>query len=77
MKAIQITVDEGLLERLDADPEVKQSGRSAVFRRAVDVYLRERRKQRIAEAYRKGYARGSAVEQEFEGWPEEGVWPEP
>lgn len=74
MKAIQITVDERLLARLDADPEVKKSGRSAVFRRAVDLYLRERRKRRIAEAYRKGYARGSAVEDAFQGWPEEGVW---
>ena len=76
MKAIQITVDERLLARLDADPEVKKSGRSAVFRRAVEVYLRERRKQRIVDAYRKGYARGSAVEDEFGGWPEEGVWHE-
>lgn len=77
MKAIQITVDERLLARLDADPEVKRSGRSAVFRRAVEVYLRERRKRRIADAYKKGYARGSAVEDEFEAWPEEGVWLEP
>jgi metal-responsive CopG/Arc/MetJ family transcriptional regulator len=76
MKAIQITVDERLLARLDADPEVKKSGRSAVFRRAVEIYLRDRRKQRIAEAYKKGYARGSAVEDEFAGWPEEGEWHE-
>ena len=76
MKAIQITVDERLLARLDADPEVKRSGRSAVCRRAVDLYLRERRKQRIADAYRKGYGQGSAAEDEFKAWPEEGVWHE-
>jgi metal-responsive CopG/Arc/MetJ family transcriptional regulator len=76
MKAIQITVDERLLARLDADPEVKKSGRSAVFRRAVDIYLRERRRRHVDEAYRRGYAKGSAVEEEFRGWPEEGVWHE-
>jgi metal-responsive CopG/Arc/MetJ family transcriptional regulator len=74
MKAIQITVDQRWLARLDADPEVQEAGRSAVFRRAVDAYLRQRRKERIAEAYRRGYARGSKVEKEFEGWTEEGAW---
>ena len=77
MKAIQITVDEGWLAKLDADPEVKQAGRSAVFRRAIEAYLRQRRKQRIAEAYRRGYGSGSRVERALEGWTEEGVWPEP
>jgi hypothetical protein len=48
MKAIKITVDERLLARLDADPEVKKSGRSAVFRHAVEAYLLEQRKRRIA-----------------------------
>lgn len=77
MKAIQISVDERWLARLDADPEVQQEGRSAVFRRAVDDYLRRRRSARIAEAYRRGYGGGSKVDVEFAGWPEEGVWLEP
>ena len=77
MKAIQITVDERWLARLDTDPEVRRAGRSAVFRRAVEAYLRERRRASIAEAYRRGYAAGSIVEEEFDGWPEEGTWSEP
>jgi metal-responsive CopG/Arc/MetJ family transcriptional regulator len=76
MKAIQITVDERLLARLDRDPEVKRSGRSAVFRRAVEAYLRARRKREIAEAYRRGYAKDRGLGPEWEGWAEEGVWPE-
>lgn len=75
MKAIQITVDERLLSRLDADPEVKRVGRSAVFRRAVDVYLRARRKRLVGDAYRRAYQRGGP-RRELEGWAEEGVWPE-
>ena len=74
MKAIQITVDDRLLARLDRDPEVKRLGRSAVFRRAAEAYLVQRRKADIADAYRKAYGRGGAPD--LEGWAEEGVWPE-
>ena len=76
MKAIQITVDDSLLARLDRDPEVKRLGRSAVFRRAVDAYLRERRRREIAAAYRRGYAKNPDLGPEWEGWTDEGVWPE-
>jgi metal-responsive CopG/Arc/MetJ family transcriptional regulator len=75
MKAIQITVDDALLDRLDADPEVKQLGRSAVFRRAVDAYLRQRRRGDIREAYRKAYGGDDGGVAELEGWSDEGVWP--
>ena len=74
MKAIQITVDEQLLARLDRDPEVKQSGRSAVFRRAVEAYLRARRKRQIDEAYRRAYAKDRGLDPAWKGWPEEGAW---
>jgi metal-responsive CopG/Arc/MetJ family transcriptional regulator len=75
MKAIQITIDEGLLSRLDADPEVRELGRSAVFRRALEVYLRDRRRRQVSRAYREAYGRGGP-ERELEGWAEEGAWPE-
>jgi metal-responsive CopG/Arc/MetJ family transcriptional regulator len=76
MKAIQITVDDRLLARLDRDPEVRRSGRSAVFRRAVEAYLRDRRKKDIAAAYRQAYGTERGLGAEWEGWTEEGVWPE-
>jgi len=76
MKAIQITVDDALLARLDRDPEVKRLGRSAVFRRAVEAWLRHRRKAAIAGAYQKAYAGRRRVLDEFDGWTEEGVWPD-
>jgi metal-responsive CopG/Arc/MetJ family transcriptional regulator len=79
MKAIQITIDEGLLSRFDADAEVKRAGRSAVLRRAIDAYLRARRKRLVSDAYRRAYQRvgpGGTPGGELEGWTEEGVWPE-
>lgn len=75
MKAIQITVDDALLARVDADAEVRRDGRSAVFRRAVDEYLRRRRKRAIADEYAKGYAAGG-LGTEFHGWEREAVWPD-
>lgn len=77
MKAIQITVDERLLARLDADPEVKRIGRSAVFRRAVDAYLSRRRRASTRDAYRRAYGARSKAGEELAGWADEGVWPEP
>lgn len=76
MKAIQITVDDELLARLDADPEVKSLGRSAVFRKAVATYLRDRRRRSVAAAYRKAYGAGKEPSAELTGWSDEGVWPD-
>lgn len=76
MKAIQVTLDEGLLARLDADEEVQRDGRSAVLRRAADLYLRRRRARRIADAYRQAYAGGAGLGEEFEGWSRQGIWPD-
>ena len=75
MKAIQVTLDEALLARLDADAEVRRDGRSAVLRRAADEYLRRRRKRAIAEQYTRAYGEG-ALADEFGGWELEGSWPE-
>jgi metal-responsive CopG/Arc/MetJ family transcriptional regulator len=76
MKAIQVLIDVPLLERLDADEEVKRDGRSAVLRRAVAEYLRKRRARTTAEAYRRAYARGDGLGTDFRGWSDEGAWPE-
>ncbi len=54
-KAVQVSIDTTLLRELDADPEVKESGRSAFIRTAVRLYLaaKERRENdaRMAQAY--------------------------
>ena len=76
MKPIQVLFDEALLRRLDDDDEVRRVGRSAVLRRAAAEYLRRRRFRRIAEAYRRGYADGQGLGEEWTGWDREGSWPE-
>ena len=76
MKAIQITLDETLLARLDADEEVRRDGRSAVLRRAAEEYLRKRRRRAIAKQYAKAYSASQGLGPEFSGWEDEGAWPD-
>ena len=68
--------DEELLRRLSESPEVQQSGRSEVVRRAVHSYLRQRECERISESYKRAYSQTTALDHEFSGWSEEGEWPE-
>ena len=72
MKAIQITVDDGLLERLDRCEEVRARGRSAVFRDAVADYLARLEAEEVDRAYEAGY--GAAPPDEFDDWPAEAAW---
>jgi metal-responsive CopG/Arc/MetJ family transcriptional regulator len=76
MKAVQVILDEDLLDRLDATPEVKQHGRSAVLRRAAEEYLRRLRNREIAEQYAAAYGRAGGLGDEFAGWEDQGQWPE-
>lgn len=73
MKAIKVTFDEALLERLDRHPAVQRRGRSAVLREAVADYLTRKEAEEFARRYREGY--GAVSPTEFEGWVGEGVPP--
>ena len=76
MKAVQVLLDEALLERLDRDPEVQRDGRSAVVRRATADYLRRVRRKEIADAYQRAYGGDkSGLGEEFAGWEDQGKWP--
>jgi metal-responsive CopG/Arc/MetJ family transcriptional regulator len=76
MKPVQITIDERLLARLDSDPDVKRRGRSAVIRRLLTDYLRNRRRRAIGRAYERAYKSVDPLQGEWERWAEEGTWPE-
>jgi len=76
MKPIQITLDEALLERLDAHPAVRERGRSAVLREAAADYLARKDAEDIAHRYRAGYGDAAGIDAELEGWAGEGAWPQ-
>ncbi len=79
MKAIQITFDEDLLERLDGLPEVREKGRSAVLRDAAAAYLAAQEARDISHRYQSGYDAAPEAPKackELDDWADEGTWPE-
>ena len=74
MKAIQITIDEQLLERLDSYPDAGHRGRSAIIREAVADYLAKKEAEEIDRAYERGYR--EFPPDEFKDWVREPIWPD-
>jgi metal-responsive CopG/Arc/MetJ family transcriptional regulator len=75
-KPVQISIDEKLLRRIDADPETKRRGRSAVVTSALTLYLQRKRRLAVDGAILRAYE-GSADEMscdmdpliEAQSWP--------
>jgi len=55
-RAVQVSIDEVLLGRIDRDPEAKRDGRSSFLRSAVVTYLELKRRRGIDDAFRQAYA---------------------
>jgi len=55
MRAIQVSMDEDLLKRIDGEPEVKERGRSAFIRSAIRVYLKAKRRREIDDEISRAY----------------------
>ena len=55
-RPVQVSMDTELLRRIDADPEVRQRGRSMFIRSAVEMYLRAKRRQEIDARITSAYA---------------------
>ena len=64
-KAVQVSIDIGLLRRIDADPETRERGRSAFVRSAVSSYLDAKRRKGIDTAIRAAYT-GAADDMQAE-----------
>jgi metal-responsive CopG/Arc/MetJ family transcriptional regulator len=76
-KPVQISIDEELLERIDADPDVEKRGRSAFVRAALRYYLKVKRRRSVDDAITRAYGRhaGEARAEsdeliETQAWPE-------
>lgn len=75
MKAIRVTFDEALLDKLSHSPEVQEHGRSAILREAVAEYLKPKDAEDITRRYQAGYRDAAKLNDELEGWGDEGAWP--
>lgn len=76
-RAVQVSIDEDLLGRIDRDPEAKRNGRSSFLRAAVVTYLELKRRRSIDDAFRQAYA-GKAREmaEEIDDIIDVQAWPE-
>lgn len=76
MKAVQFTIDDELLRRIDDHPATKERGRSAFLREAAIEFLGRQRSRDIREAYRAGYGTLPPSDEEFFVAPGAQAWPD-
>jgi metal-responsive CopG/Arc/MetJ family transcriptional regulator len=77
-RPIQVSIDVDLLERIDADPETRERGRSAFLRSAAELYLAAKERRAIDEEIRRAYAgQADAMESEIAELLAEQEWPSP
>jgi metal-responsive CopG/Arc/MetJ family transcriptional regulator len=76
-KAVQISIDEELLRRVDAQPETRERGRSAFVRSAIESYLRAKRRRGIDKAISTAFApHADAMLDEVDGLLDAQAWPD-
>lgn len=78
-RSVQISLDEELLREIDRRPETRRDGRSAVIKRALQLYLDHKRRDAVDESYARAYGgRGSTATQpkEFDELLDSQAWPD-
>jgi metal-responsive CopG/Arc/MetJ family transcriptional regulator len=75
-RPVQISLDSDLLGQIDSDPEVREKGRSAFIRSAVQLYLKAKERREIETRFAQAYAgeAGSLLE-EIEALMGRQSWP--
>jgi CopG family transcriptional regulator / antitoxin EndoAI len=76
MRTIQMTLDDELVETVDALTKELKTTRSAFTREALKGALRHYQMKKLESSHRRGYERFPAVKQEFDLWEKEQVWGE-
>ena len=75
-QSIQVSIPRELLREIDGRAETKRVGRSAIIRRALELYLQQVKNQEIDRAYDRAYAgRAEAVDDDFRPLMKRQSWP--
>jgi metal-responsive CopG/Arc/MetJ family transcriptional regulator len=75
-KAVQISLADDLLKRIDRDPEVRRAGRSAFVRAAIELYLQVKDRRATDQAIRHAYTgRADDLLSDAEALMEAQAWP--
>jgi metal-responsive CopG/Arc/MetJ family transcriptional regulator len=73
---VQISLDSDLLGQIDADPEVREKGRSAFISAAVQLYLRAKERKEIDKRLAQAYAgEADGLLEEVEELMSQQAWP--
>ena len=77
-RPIQVSIDVNLLQRIDADPETRERGRSAFLRSAAELYLSAKERRAIDDEIRRAYSgQADAMADEIAELLGEQEWPSP
>jgi metal-responsive CopG/Arc/MetJ family transcriptional regulator len=76
MRTVQLTIDENLLEEVDAAVRKAGTSRSAFTRKALRQALDRSREEALERKHREGYRRKPARASEFKPWENEQSWGE-
>jgi metal-responsive CopG/Arc/MetJ family transcriptional regulator len=76
MRTIQMTLDDELVETVDALAKELKTTRSAFTREALREALRRNQIKRLEEKHRRGYECYPTDQSEFSVWEKEQVWGE-
>lgn len=74
MKTIQVTINEALLDQID--DQCGSRNRSAFFRQAAELLLKQAKIKQLEQQDIQGYKRQPIRPGEFDVWQAEQVWPE-
>lgn len=74
MKTVQITIDNDLLDDVDAAVQELGASRSAFIRSALKMALRRYEIKKQEARHATGYAAHPVQPEEFDGWETEQVW---
>lgn len=76
MKVVQIVLDERTLRTADREARRANLNRSALFRRALAVYVSVQRERALEARHREAYERNPVQPGEFDVWDRVIGWPE-
>jgi len=76
MRTVQMTLDDELVEAVDAATRRLGTTRSAFTRAALREALRREDVRALERQHREGYERHPVAPGEFDGWDEEQTWGE-
>ena len=75
-RPIQISIDSDLLDQIDTDPEVREKGRSAFIRSAVQLYLKAKERLEIETRLSQAYGgQADSLLEEVEALMGKQAWP--